>query len=314
MVNFGIQTRCLACSSNVLTGLRNVSDTRFGIKGEYEIGRCLVCDIEQTVPAPTPLEIKELYEKHYNFGGEKDTAYTRFREWFLSSTIYHFWLGLDGDISFHRRRGAGLLLDVGCNEGRGLNIYRKNGFDPEGLELNEVAAREARDRGFTVYTELLEKFQPDQLYDIVVLSNVIEHSLDPKIMLNHVNRILKTGGKVWISCPNVDSWQRKVFGKYWINWHVPFHIFHFSKNTLAKILKGSGFKIIKEKPQSPSLWLAQSIIARLFSKPNKQTKYLRKTSLVATLMIFIRFLLFSFLWIGNFLNKGDCLVVIAKKV
>ena len=82
------------------------------------------------------------------------------------------------------------------------------------------------------------------------------------------------------------------------DWHVPFHIFHFSKNTLSKILNNNGFKITKETQQSPSLWLTQSIISRLFGKPNRPTKHLRKAALVAPLMIFIRFLLFPFLCIS----------------
>ena len=36
-------------------------------------------------------------------------------------------------MSFHARRGAGRLLDVGCNEGRGLAMYAANGFQAESL-------------------------------------------------------------------------------------------------------------------------------------------------------------------------------------
>ena len=39
------------------------------------------------------------------------------------------WLAVDGDISFHSVNGSGRLLDVGCNEGRGMMLFKKNGFD-----------------------------------------------------------------------------------------------------------------------------------------------------------------------------------------
>ena len=87
----------------------------------------------------------------------------------------------------------------------------------EGLQLNDRAASEARKRGFRVFTNSLETFHPEQSYDVVVLSRVLEHSLKPKEMLTHVIRILKPDGQVWISCPNVESWQRDVFGRYWLN-------------------------------------------------------------------------------------------------
>ncbi len=220
---------------------------------------------------------------------------------------------VDGDISFHKMKGSGRLLDVGCNEGRGLQIYQQNGYSAEGLELNETAAAEARKAGFRIYTDPLEQFEPEKLYDVVVLSNVIEHSLDPKDMLNHVNRILEPGGQVWISCPNVDSWQRKLFGRYWINWHVPFHIVHFSQKTLTNILKETGFEIQEIRQDSPALWVAHSIIVRLFAQFGRPTKQLRNPFLVAVLLILIRIFFFPLLWLGNRLGRGDCLVVVAQK-
>lgn len=306
--------KCMACGSDVTVELQGLFDTRFGIERVWDICRCTNCGIEQTIPTPLPDELKRLYETYYNFGGDKDTIYTRFRELFFSSRLYRFWLATDGDISFHSQKGSGRLLDVGCNEGRGLFIYRQNGFDPVGLELNEVAAMEAREKGFAVHTELLESFQPEQLYDIVVLSNVLEHSLDPKIMLNHVNRILKTGGQIWISCPDFDSWQRSFFGRYWINWHVPFHIIHFTRDVLVRILQESGFEIKEDQQVSPALWVAQSIIARLFAKPGQPTKQLQNPLLAACLTLLIKVLLFPMLGLGNRVGRGDCLVVVAKKI
>ena len=58
-------------------------------------------------------------------------------------------MGLDGDISFYSKHGKGRLLDIGCNEGRGLPIYKTNGFVVEGLEVNELAAAKAR-KGYAI--------------------------------------------------------------------------------------------------------------------------------------------------------------------
>ena len=309
-----LDSKCIACDSILSIELKDVFDTRFGIKDKYEIGRCPICGTEQILPLPSIMDLKDLYETYYNFGSEKGTIYTGFREYFFSSVLYRFWFIVDGDISFHNQKGSGRLLDVGCNEGRGLSIYQKNGFEAEGLELNEQAAAEARKRGFNVDTDPIETLQPKDPYDIVVLSNVLEHSLDPKDMLTHVARILKPGGQVWISCPNVDSWQCSVFGRYWINWHVPFHIVHFSRSTLTNILKETGFEIQEIRQESPALWVAHSIIVRLFAKFGKPTKQLRNPLLITTLLILIRVLFFPLLWLGNRLGRGDCLVVLAQKV
>ncbi len=309
-----LDSKCIACGARIAIELQDVFDTRFGIKGKYEIGRCMICGTEQILPLPSINDLKDLYETYYNFGSEKGTIYTSFRGYFFSSVLYRFWQIVDGDISFHNQKGSGRLLDVGCNEGRGLFIYQRNGFEAEGLELNEPAAAEARKRGFNVDTDPIEKLQPKDPYDIVVLSNVLEHSLDPKDMLTHVARVLKPGGQVWISCPNVDSWQCSVFGRYWINWHVPFHIVHFSQKTLTNILKETGFEIHEIRQESPALWVAHSTIVRLFAKFGRPTKQLRSPFLVAILMVLICVLFFPLLWLGNRLSRGDCLVVLAQKV
>jgi 2-polyprenyl-3-methyl-5-hydroxy-6-metoxy-1,4-benzoquinol methylase len=306
-------SKCIFCGANPAIELNNVFDTRFGINDKYKIGRCASCGTEQILPLPSIKQLKDLYETYYNFGGERGTGYTVFREYFFSSFLYPFWLIVDGDVSFHVEKGSGRLLDIGCNEGRGLSIYQKHGFDAEGLELNEQAAAEARKRGFSVHTESLEKFHPKEPYDVVVLSNVLEHSLDPKHMLSHAHRILKSGGHLWISCPNNQSWLRRVFGRYWINWHVPFHIVHFSKNSLSKILVGEHFRVVTIQQETPAIWAAHSLISFLVAKPGQQTKSLRNPLLISFLIILIRIFLFPEIWFGNWLGHGDCIVLKAMK-
>lgn len=304
---------CVACHAPLGRVIEGVFDTRFGIDTLYIISKCERCNLEQTASLPSQDELNGLYEKHYNFGGERNTRYTQLRARFINSFLYRIWLAIDGDISFHRMGGSGSLLDVGCNEGRGLEFYQSHGFSAEGLELNSKAAEVARTKGYTVYGSILESFSTEKKYDVVVLSNVLEHSLDPRAMLQHIYKLLHPNGQVWISCPNSRSWLRSAFGRYWINWHVPFHIVHFSPDTLREMLKKSQFEVIKMRQETPALWVAHSIIARLFAKPGQPTKQLRSAALVASLILLIRGLLFPLLWIGNLSKRGDCLVVVARK-
>ena len=303
---------CVVCGAETREVLRHVVDTRFGVPGEYDICRCSACGLEQTLPRPHPGELKQLYKTYYNFGGERGTTYTRLRDWFFASWLYRLWLVLDGDGSFHTRKGSGRLLDIGCNEGRGLKIYRHNGFSAEGLELNPRAAEHARSAGFTVYETLLEEFCPAAGYDVVVLSNVLEHSRDPKRMLQDVARILKPEGQVWISCPNSESWLRRVFGAAWINWHVPFHIVHFSPATIRHLLVESGFTGVDLHQITPALWVASSMTTGIFAASGRPTRQLRNPLLIVALIGFARALLFPLLYLGNHMGRGDCLIVLAN--
>jgi SAM-dependent methyltransferase len=305
---------CLLCAGATETSIDGLFDTRFGIEGNFSVRRCLECGMEQLCPIPAPAQLKNLYERYYNFSGERGTSYTKLREWFFSSSLYRRWIRVDGDIAFHIRRGSGRLLDIGCNEGRTLKNYARNGFQAEGIELNETAAAVARAAGFNVFTGQIDDLTPDVPFDVAVLSNVLEHSLDPKAMLLAVGRLLTNEGEVWISCPNSQSWLRRAFGRWWINWHVPFHITHFSSLTLRNLLEESGFGHIAIRQITPALWVASSIVARVFARPGKPTRQLRNPLLIFALVLGCRALLFPLLYWGNRAGRGDCLVAVATKI
>lgn len=288
-------------------------DTRFGVPGEYSFALCEACGLEQLSPRPSQEELDRLYASHYNFGGERGTAYTSLRRRFHGSRLYRLWTRIDGDVFFHGRKGSGRLLDVGCNEGRGLAIYRENGWRAEGLEPNAGAAEAARGLGFAVHAGPLQVFSPEHPYDVVVLSNVLEHSPDPRGMLRRVRALLAPGGRLWVSAPNGGSVLRKIFGRSWINWHVPFHIVQFTRATLGRLLEETGFRVESVRLETPALWAAQSLIAAAFARPGVPTRQLRNPALVGPLMAGIRALLFPLLWLANRSGRGDCLVVEAVR-
>ena len=304
---------CIVCGGELDRNIVNVFDTRFGIAGKYCVRQCSVCKLEQIFPVPLPADLKTFYESYYNFGGESGTVYTRLRELFFQSFLYRLWIRLDGDISFHGRPGSGSLIDIGCNEGRSLRMYAQNGFKVEGLELNEKAAMVARAANFTVHVGDVGHLRPSTLYDVAVLSNVLEHSTDPRQMLLDVHHILSQKGQVWISCPNSRSWLRRAFGTRWINWHPPFHISHFSPETLRNLLRQTGFNTIEMRQATPALWLSMSLIAKVFAKEGQPTRELRNPILIASLLCLVRSLLFPILWIQNRAGRGDCLLLIAEK-
>ena len=255
---------------------------------------------------------QRLIRQFYNAGITPASAYRRLRERFFTSGLYRLWLAWDGDMSFHGRRGGGRLLDVGCNEGRGLSLYAKNGFQVEGLELNEAAAALARRRGFPVHTAPLGQFRPQEPYDVVVLANVLEHAWDPSAMLAQVRRLLRPGGEVWISCPNAASLWRRVFGRAWVNWHVPFHLWHFSPQTLQELLDSANFSIIDNKTFTPALWVTHSICIKLSRKKGGRNRLIRSAPLIALMTLSIKLFVLPFFRNINRQMAGDCLIIVAK--
>jgi SAM-dependent methyltransferase len=301
--------RCGQATGLVLSGL---FDDRFGAPGAFAIRRCAHCGLEQTWPRPPAAGLRELYERFYNAGVDPDSAYRGLRERFLTSGLYRLWLRWDGDIAFHGRRGGGRLLDVGCNEGRGLDRFAANGFQAEGLEINPRAAAAARRRGFPVYNVELAEFRPAAQYDVVVLANVLEHAWDPVAMLREVRRLVRPGGEVWISCPNAAGLWRRVFGRAWVNWHVPYHLWHFAPATLRGVLQEVGYEVEALHTSTPALWLTQSLCVSLGSRPGRRNRVMRSAPVVAGLMLLGRMLVLPFFRHLDRSLTGDCLVVTAR--
>lgn len=309
---------CLVCGSATTVVIEGLQDNRFGAPGTYAVRACPACGCWQTSPRLDQDALNRVYESHYNFGGHEPKSYAGFRERLYESALYRLWLWIDGDITFAlpRNRQDGprpRLLDVGCNEGRGLQRFAANGFEVTGLELNPLAAEAARQRGFEVISEPVEQSPDGRRFDVVVLSNVLEHSLDPNAMLEALHRLLEPGGALWISLPNRDSQFRRLFGRSWINWHVPYHITHFNAAALSALLERHGFRVISCCQETPALWPAQSLIAHLFGRSGQPTRALRSIPLLAPLILLIRGLGFLPLWLLHRQGRGDALVVRARR-
>lgn len=303
---------CPDCGGSTVLMHRDLFDTRFGIDRRLDARRCVDCGWALSDPVPSAEELTALYRDHYNFAGAGTGRYDSLRDMFFASPAYSLWTRFDSDISFHARRGQGRLLEIGCNEGRNLGFYQRSGFTAEGQEINPVAVEAARSSGFTVHEGGIESVGPDHGFDVVVLSQVLEHALDPGDMLRQAHRLLAPGGEVWISCPNIDSWSARLFGRYWINWHVPFHITHFDPRTLARTAEAAGFVVQEQSQDTPALWIALSLISRLTAKPGKVNRAMRNPALVIALLGVTRGLLFPLLWWGNRQGRGDCLKLIAE--
>ena len=302
--------------------LTEISDRRLDIAGVWSSHSCSNCGLENIQPRPSETILVNLYAKHYNQAEAKNPQglYAHIRDFVMNTRIYRLWVWLDGDVGFHLsppRAGHRRILDVGCNQGRGMLQFRRSGFDEvEGLDINPVAAAEAAKLGFPVFTGPVMKFFPKQRFDVVVLANVLEHCPIPTTTLSNVARLVKPDGEVWLSVPNADSHWRKLFGRAWINWHPPFHIAFYARNSLQAILANTGFEVVEIKSVTPGLWLAQSLLSLRFTRARRSNRKLRNPlaiSLVLLAILLVRVLSIEIFW-GRFvkLRNRDALIVRAR--
>lgn len=155
-------------------------------------------------------------------------------------------------------RPTGRLLDFGCGGGELLVEAQKLGYRVVGFDLSPTVGEYVRQRyrcevywGDPTSLECLDPF------DVIVLSHVLEHVVDPVTMLQSIRRLIALGGALYLATPNVSCWEAHFAG--WASYE-PYHCSYFSPSTLKAALEQAGFEVIGCRTWEPlSAWLNVAI-------------------------------------------------------
>jgi methionine biosynthesis protein MetW len=107
-------------------------------------------------------------------------------------------------------RGA-KVLDIGCGDGELLRLLAETrNVDGRGIELSREGVNEGVAKGLAVIqgdadTDLSD--YPDDAFDYVILSQTIQATRQPKVVLEHLLRI---GRRAIVSFPNFGHWRVRL--------------------------------------------------------------------------------------------------------
>jgi 2-polyprenyl-3-methyl-5-hydroxy-6-metoxy-1,4-benzoquinol methylase len=145
-------------------------------------------------------------------------------------------------------------LDVGCGNGDFLELAKKAGWEPFGVEPSDGAANFARSRGLDVVCGTLESAgYAAGLFDVVTMWDVLEHLPEPRRAAEEVHRLLTAGGFLVIRVPNTDFQLLKAFVRETIfrgqrvSLQGNYHLNHFSPTSLRRLLMSTGFEVLREE-------------------------------------------------------------------
>src|SRR5438128_277900 len=222
------QVSCNLCDGRVTE--------RFAERKGMQIVRCVRCGLVYVNPR---LNARTLH-RHYNSGQSSRVQYYLDVE---SADRRTFAEILDAAARLLPHKGR--LLDIGPNIGTCLEMGRRAGWETQGIEINEEAARYCREeRGLDVTSgQLDEGTFPRSHFDIVLMGDVLEHLRDPMATVRIIQGILKPGGIVMISTPNIASLAGRI-----LQIKPEEHLYYFSPATMAILLDKARLEVVQIAP------------------------------------------------------------------
>ena len=106
------------------------------------------------------------------------------------------------------------ILDLGCSDGELLLKLKRAGYDSVGVDIAESVVSRAREHsGCPVHQAAAEDLHvlSESTFDCVVCMEVMEHVTSPYDAMKELARVLKPGGRLILSTPNVHSMMRILY-------------------------------------------------------------------------------------------------------
>lgn len=244
---------CPLCKGQAFkTAQSEIRDWEFGVAGSFGYQECLGCGHLHLSPFPNMAALERAYPPAYS--AHVDEAADRGWLYRLLYAI-NLWL-------FRRRFGKRIqpgssIADIGCGNGEFLQIMRKLGASRcVGVDFSEDACAKARAKGVEAFFGLYVDYPGEAQFDAIFMNNYLEHVLDPMAEVQQTFRLLVPGGAYYGELPNWDSWDRRLFGRFWGGNHVPRHTYQFTPAVLKRYLTENGFTDIRiHQEPNPSVLL-----------------------------------------------------------
>jgi 2-polyprenyl-3-methyl-5-hydroxy-6-metoxy-1,4-benzoquinol methylase len=224
----------------------------FNYRG-YEYERCAVCGLVSTWPIPDLPTIEDHY-KHKavtgnyellrNYSDQYRSVYERFADI------------IERNSKLTQRNNR--LLDIGCFRGDFLGVMADRGWDVFGAELQTDAAAAAMQRfpGRIYQGDVTTMQLPVKTFDVVSMTGLIEHVVDPVGLMNSVSQRVRDDGLVFLQTPNSASLLARMMGRYWPPYSPVEHIHLFSVRSLTLLLRKVGLSVFVVSPHWKNLPIA----------------------------------------------------------
>jgi 2-polyprenyl-3-methyl-5-hydroxy-6-metoxy-1,4-benzoquinol methylase len=173
------------------------------------------------------------------------------------------------------------VLEVGCSDGYIGSLFLKKNNEVYGLDIDKYKVDQAKKRGVKARIWDIESDSlpyRNNYFDIVLLTDVIEHVFDTDQILMNIHSVLKNGGLLLVTTPNVASLARRIMLLFGINPHLEYssrymdflpgsvgHIRYYTHGNLKHQLEMHNFRdVITRGDRVNFIVFSSQMIANLF--------------------------------------------------
>lgn len=123
------------------------------------------------------------------------------------------------------------VLDYGCGNGLFVDFLTQSGFTAVS--------------GYDPFVPKYERLAPGQLFACVIANDVIEHVADPRSTIHECASLVKPGGLLYIGTADADGVEMDHLEPHVMRLHQPFHRVIVTQDSLIKLGKESGMRLVK---------------------------------------------------------------------
>lgn len=253
---------CLACHSDHIENCGTGNDFEYhSVPDVFKMLRCKNCGLVFLNPMPDRDIIQKFYTKDYYTINPHSPL-------FLKGFIYE--IKQRGDlkriIPIVRQACVSSVLDLGCGDAQrliNLRLVLPNlkiklvGID---LHFSESVKKKSKVFGIDLFEGNIEDFDFSRslgVFDLILMNQLLEHLRFPEQFIQQLHYNLKPLSRILIETPNPGGVDFLLFrSKFWGGYHIPRHLYIFSRKSLELLLKKYNYLIEKKGYlPSPGFWI-----------------------------------------------------------
>jgi hypothetical protein len=89
---------------------------------------------------------------------------------------------------------------------------------------------------------------------VITLWDVIEHTTNPRAVLERCRALLRPGGILVVNYPDIGSWIARAMGRRWL-FLTSVHLYYFNRRTIRLMLEKTGYAVERMRPHVQRLEL-----------------------------------------------------------